>query len=247
MTEVTEDWLLNESVRIFQPVKGYRAGLDAILLAASLPERDGATALEIGCGAGGALFPAASRLRTTGFTGLERETVMAQLAERGAEANGFADRVRIVNADVRDMPADWENRFDLVFSNPPYFEAERIQTLGEGRSHAYLADVSLRDWLKYMLFATRPKGRITLIHRAGVLSEILGYLHTRTGQIEVFPVHSSPDDPAKRVIVTARKGLRVGEVVLHRGLCMHPEKGESAYTDEAKAVLGGGALTFSKF
>ena len=30
MSLVTEDWLLNEQVRIFQPEKGYRAGLDAI-------------------------------------------------------------------------------------------------------------------------------------------------------------------------------------------------------------------------
>ena len=62
MTEVTEDWLLNEQVRIFQPQKGYRAGLDAILLAASLSEKPGQHVLDMGCGAGGALFPAAWRL-----------------------------------------------------------------------------------------------------------------------------------------------------------------------------------------
>ncbi len=242
MTEVSEDWLLNEAVRIFQPVKGYRAGLDAILLAAALPGKSVTKALEVGCGAGGALFPAAWRHRDVQFTGLEREAAMADLAKRGVDANGFSDRVDILNADLRTLGADWENKFDLVFSNPPYFEPGKIQTTTDERSHAYMADVPLKDWLKFMLFATKPKGRITLIHRAGVLSEILSYLHSRSGQIEVFPVYPCPEEAAKRVIVTARKGLRKGEVVLHRGLCMHPAKGEAAYTETAQKILKGAAL-----
>ncbi len=238
----TEDWLLNEQVRIFQPRDGYRAGLDAILLAASLTPRAGTKALEVGCGAGGALFTAAWRLPDVEFTGLERETRMADLARQGAEANGFGDRVAVFTGDVQKMPPDWENRFDLVFSNPPYFTPGRIQSPSEGRHHAYMADVSLQDWLKHMLFATRPKGRITLIHRAGELAEILAFLSNRAGEIQIFPVRSAPGDPAKRVIVTARKGLRRGEVVLHEGLTMHQAKGETPYTPEADAVLSGGAL-----
>lgn len=242
--EITEDWLLNEQVRLFQPRKGYRAGLDAILLAAALPDKPGGQALEVGCGAGGALFAAAWRLNTMQFTGLEREPLMADCARKGIAANGFGARVRVETGDVSGLPADWENRFDLVFSNPPYFEPGKIQAPSEGRTHAYMADLPLKDWLKYMLFATRPKGRITLIHRAGDLGDILAYLLTRTGEIEVFPVRSAPGLPAKRVIVTARKGLRKGEITLHEGLTMHMARGEAAYTEAAANVLGGAALDF---
>ena len=244
MSLVTEDWLLNEQVRIFQPEKGYRAGLDAILLAASLPERKGQRILDMGCGAGGALFPAAWRLADTEFVGLERDAVMVPLAKQGIEANGFSDRLSIAEQDVSTIPADWENRFDQVMSNPPYFEPGRITTTHEGRTHAYMAEVPLNDWLKKMLFVTKPKGRITLIHRAGVLGDILAYLMSRSGQIEILPVRSAPGEPAKRVIVTARKGLKRGETVLHEGLIMHKAKGKQDYTERAAAVLGGAPLVW---
>lgn len=240
--DITEDWLLNAQVRIFQPARGYRAGLDAILLAAALPTRTSGQALDMGCGAGGALFAAAWRLKDLTFTGIERETLMADLARRGVEANGFTGRVDIQDGDIANHSADWENRFDLVFSNPPYFEPGRIKTPGTERSHAYLADVPLPVWLKHMLFATKPRGRIILIHRAGELGEILAYLVSRAGQIEVYPIRSAPGEAAKRVIVTARKGLRRGEIVLHEGLTMHVTRGSPDYTDMAAAILQGAAI-----
>lgn len=243
--EITEDWLLNEQVRIFQPKTGYRAGLDAILLAASLPDRDGMQALEMGCGAGGALFPAASRLSNARFTGLEREAQMAALARKGVSANGLDARVEIVEGDVHSLPADWENRFDLVFSNPPYFEPGKIQAPSAGRRHAYMADQPLTAWLKAMIFAAKPKGRITIIHRAGEVGEILSYLLSRSGEIEVYPVRSAPGLAAKRVIVTARKGLRRGEVSLHEGLTMHQGRGERDYSETAAAILSGAPLNWA--
>ena len=242
MSEVTEDWLLNEQVRIFQPKKGYRAGLDAILLAASLPDRDGSKMLDMGCGAGGVLFPAAFRLKTSRFVGLERDTGILPLTRRGVDENGFSDRIEIVEGDASALSEDWENQFDVVFSNPPYFEPERIQTVHEGRENAYLAEVPLKNWLKSMLFAAKPKGRITIVHRAAVLGDILEYLMSRAGQIEILPVRPAPGEPAKRVLVTARKGLRRGEVVLHDGFAMHVVKGDPAYTARAAAILGGASL-----
>lgn len=243
--DITEDWLLNEQVRIFQPKKGYRAGLDAILLAASLPDRLGMQALELGCGAGGALFPAATRLKNTSFIGLERETEMAALARKGVSANALDDRVQVIEGDVHNLPSDWENRYDLVFSNPPYFEPGKIQAPSSGRHHAYMAEQPLTDWLKAMLFVTKPKGRITLIHRAGEVGEILSYLLSRSGEIEVYPVRSAPGLPAKRVIVTARKGLRRGEVTLHDGLTMHEGRGARDYTEAAAAILSGAPLSWA--
>ena len=243
MTEdVTEDWLLNEAVRIFQPRTGYRAGLDAVLLAAFLSGDHRTKALELGCGVGGALFPAAWRLNTTHFTGLEREPHMAELARRGATANAVSDRVDVVTGDAAELPSDWQNRFDLVFSNPPYFSHGKIQNPSEGRRHAYMADLPLQDWLKAMLFAACPKGRLVLIHRAGELGEILTYLMSRAGEISVFPIRSSPGEPAKRVIVSGRKGLRRGEIVLHDGLTMYERKGGRDYTAEALAIMAGGPI-----
>ena len=57
MTDTGADWredgFLGGRLRIAQPVRGYRAGADAVMLAAACPARPGESVLELGCGAGG--------------------------------------------------------------------------------------------------------------------------------------------------------------------------------------------------
>src|SRR5690349_15056376 len=52
--DVTEDAVLGGDVRLLQPARGYRAGLDADLLAAACDDLPGQRVIEAGCGAGGA-------------------------------------------------------------------------------------------------------------------------------------------------------------------------------------------------
>ena len=59
--DATCDAFLGGRVKVFQPKQGFRAGTDSILLAAALEADFSGHALEVGCGAGGALFPAAIR------------------------------------------------------------------------------------------------------------------------------------------------------------------------------------------
>ncbi|MCA0369118.1 MAG: methyltransferase, partial [Proteobacteria bacterium] len=59
--DIVENGLLNGRVRLRQPAKGYRAGMDAALLAAATPVRPGERLIEAGCGAGGVLMQVAAR------------------------------------------------------------------------------------------------------------------------------------------------------------------------------------------
>ncbi|MGB3627079.1 MAG: methyltransferase domain-containing protein [Henriciella sp.] len=221
----TSDAFLGGRVTVLQPKKGFRAGTDSVLLAAALEPSMSGEAVEFGCGAGGALFPAAWRLKNVNFTGLERDPLMLGLAERGAEVNGLGGRTHFVQQDVGDIPHDWENRYDLAFSNPPFFREGSIQEPGEGKSSAYLETVPLKDWIWGMLHVLKPRGRFVMIHRASELARILALIERRTGQIEVIPVRSFPGEDAKRVIVRARKGLRSGAMRLLAGIDIYRKKG----------------------
>ncbi|PXA82472.1 methyltransferase, partial [Caulobacter sp. D4A] len=50
---VTEDRVLDGRVKLRQSAAGYRAGLDAALLAAACDAGDGDRVIEAGCGVGG--------------------------------------------------------------------------------------------------------------------------------------------------------------------------------------------------
>jgi len=240
VSEITCDDFYDGRVKVYQPVKGFRAGTDSLLLAASLSTELRGEALEFGCGAGGALLPAAFRLPDLRITGLEIDAAMADLARRGVETNGFGHRTEIVDGSTAALPADWQNKFDLVFSNPPFFESGSIQSPGEGKDSAYLESIALKDWINAMLFALRPKGTFVMVHRAADLARILSVLERQSGEITVLPVHSYLGAEAKRVLVRARKALRSGPMRLLEPRYLYREKGGER-TDWALAMQRDGS------
>ena len=77
--EVTHDHLLYKTVAITQPKTGYRVGTDAILLAASVPQRT-KRILDMGCGVGGVALCIARRLADVQITAVEIDPDMVALA-----------------------------------------------------------------------------------------------------------------------------------------------------------------------
>jgi tRNA1(Val) A37 N6-methylase TrmN6 len=163
--DTTRDQFLDGAVTVVQPAQGYRAGMDAVLLAASLSAQEGESIAEAGCGAGAALLCAAHRLPGSSFSGFERDSETLALARLGVAANVQEQRVTLVEHDVGERPAELENRFDQSFSNPPFFEPSAVRAPSPGRRAAYLADTPLKVWILFLHHITMPGGRITLIHR----------------------------------------------------------------------------------
>lgn len=232
MTDATHDSFYNGQVQIVQPAQGFRAGTDSLLLAAGLDANLVGSALEIGCGAGGALLPAAYRMPQARLTGLEIDPEMATFARQGIAENGIEARVEVVDGDAGALPETWQNKFDTVFSNPPFFEPGTIRTPGAGKKQAYIESLGLKDWVNAMLFALRPKGTFVMVHRAAELAHVLAVIERQTGEITVRPIHSYPGADAKRVLVRARKGLRSGPMRLMEPHYLFREKG-GEFTDWA--------------
>ena len=242
--DVTHDKFLDGAVTIIQPARGYRAGMDAVLLAASLVAKPGESLAEAGSGAGAALLCAAHRLEQCTFTGFEREADYVSLCQQGIAANASASRVAIRQYDISERPADLENSFDQAFANPPFFDPAAVRAPAEGRAAAYLAETPLKAWVLFLCHVVKPGGRITLIHRAAALAELMELLAPRTGEIEVLPIRPAPGAPAHRLLIRARKGLRRGPVTLYDGLALHDAVGGPS-SARAAACYSGNALDWS--
>ena len=241
--ETTEDTVYQGRVRLVQPAKGFRAGFDSLLLSAALPTLSKGEALELGCGCGGALLTAAWRMPDVRFTGLELQRNETDCARRGADLNGFGARVTIENTEASEWVKPHENRFDLVFANPPYFEPGKISEPGEGKAAAYIETLPLEGWIKAMIHAAKPRAPVILIHRAADLARILAQLDRQAGEITVLPIASKAGEPARRVLVRGRKGLKRGPLTLLPPLITHTDDG-SARTPAAEAVVKGQPLAW---
>jgi tRNA1(Val) A37 N6-methylase TrmN6 len=239
--DITRDGFLDGAVTVLQPAHGYRAGLDAVLLASAIDAGRGDAIAEAGSGAGAAMLCAARRLELARFTGFERDAAMAALARESIMVNGFDTRMAVEVVDVGKRTGVAENVFDQSFSNPPFFEPGDVRRPAPGKEAAYLAETPLRDWILFLHHITRPGGTITLIHRAAALADLLELLNRYAGEIEVMPVRPAPGAAAHRVLVRGRKGLRRGPVKLYEGLTLHVAEG-GASTERAAAILAGGAL-----
>lgn len=117
-TDTTTDAFLNGRLRLIQPVSGYRAGSDPVLLAACVPARAGQSVLDVGCGAGAAALCLAARVPGLHVSGIEVQARYADLAGQNAALNAI--EATIYHADIAHMsPALRQTRFDHVLTDPP--------------------------------------------------------------------------------------------------------------------------------
>ena len=233
--DTTEDRLLGGRLLVRQPAKGYRAGMDAAILAAAVAARPGMRVLEAGCGAGAALLQAAWRNPGASFTGVERDTTALILAEANT---GEADHIFVTRGDIDAGFAVLDLKpFDAAFSNPPFFDdPDALRAPHPTKSGAWMADGGLSAWTRFLLDGVKRGGAVTVIHRADRLGDLIGLLG---GSLQVRPIHPYADEPAKRVLVRALKDGKAPLVILPP-LVLHERSG-AKHTPEADAILRGEA------
>lgn len=218
--ELRCDGFLGGTLRLWQPVRGYRSGADAVLLAAACPARAGDAVLELGCGAGVAILCLAARVPGIRATGLEVLPDYAALARRNAGENALP--LEVIEGDLAAPPAALRARsFDAVIANPPYFR-DATPPPDAGRGMARHEALPLAAWLDAGLRRLRPGGSLTVIQRAERLGDILPTLTGRAGAVRVLPITARAGREAGRVIVTASKGARaplrlLAPLVMHDG------------------------------
>lgn len=235
----TDDRLLGGRVLLRQPRRGYRAGMDAALLAASVEARPGERLIEAGCGVGGALFQVAARRPGVSLAGIERDPEAAALASFNAATNG--QNAEIVCGDIAaGFRALGLEPFDWAIANPPFFDDPgALRAPAIEKTGAWMADDGLKAWTRFLLKAVREGGRIVVVHRADRLSDLLALLGDKAGSFAVRPIHAHADEPAKRVLIQA---IKTGKAPLQLlpPLVLH-ERGGAKHTPETEAILRGEA------
>lgn len=149
-----------------------KVGTDGVLLGAWAPECiAGGRILDIGTGTGVMAIMAAQRNPSARIVGVEIDDMSALQARENAEASPWADRVEIVNADIRSYEA--AAPFDLVISNPPYF-VDSLKSPDSGRTTArHTVSLDFGELMSAVERLLAPDGRFAVIVPAEAASRVV--------------------------------------------------------------------------
>ncbi len=237
--DLTRNDFLGGRIRLWQPRNGYRAGVDPVYLAASVPASAGQSVLELGCGAGAAILCLSARVPGLALTGIELQPAYAELARKNASENSQA--LDVVQADLSALPSELKQRqFDHVIANPPYYQqGAHSQSPDEGRRIALGEQTPLTVWIDVAARRLAPRGYLHMIQRADRLPDMLTACSGRLGSVEILPLAPREGRSAELLILRARKAGRAAfrlhaPVILHKG-DRHPGD-EDHYHSEIEAI-----------
>lgn len=244
-----EGSLLGGRVRYDQFTEGYRTGLEPVLMAASIPAKDGETVLEAGCGVGAALLCLTARLSGVRGVGLEADPETLALAQRNIRANASPDgemRLQVFQAHLPDIPKSLRvltptanGRFHHVMANPPWHSPHGTPSPNNRRRLALSAETTApEDWARALTKWVLPGGTLTFVLSAASADRICRtLLENGCGSIQLYPFWPRPGCEAKLVLVRAVHGGR-GIFRLRAGLVLHEADGR--FTAAAERVLRDG-------
>ena len=242
-TPYTNDYLLDKKIKIFQPVDGYRASSDAVLLSAFVSNITKGKILDVGSGTGAVSLCLAQRMTDSSvqIVGLEIQSELAELSNFSAQQNNFRN-LKYLNKDIK-LGCSENNlepcSYDIVVTNPPYSENDLPSpNKSKASAHNHI-HFDLNHWLLFCLKMTKPFGKIYMVHRAEALPKICSILQNKAGNIQILPVYSKNKQNAKRVLVSAQKDSKAPSRLLSPFIT-HNEYG--SYTDKAQEILRQGKI-----
>ena len=153
----------------------------------------------------------------------------------------FADRVEIVESDVRTFTLQSGNAVGSVIFNPPFHDgmASSISPSASRAKAHVLGRDGLDPWFRAAAGLLGTGGAATVIFRADGLDRIIDAARGRFGSLSILPISARHGDPAHRVLVRGVKASRA-PLRLLPPLVLHKQAGND-FRPEVEAILRNGA------
>lgn len=203
-----DDLQLN-GLKIIQKKKGFRFGIDAVLLSNYVKIEKNMKIIDLGTGTG--IIPILLSAKTDAYhiTGVEIQPEMAEMARRSVILNNLENRVDIIEGDFRkSIDMFGPNSFDAVVVNPPYTKAGSGLLNPDDAKAVSRHEIfcTLEDIIKVSAGLLKHHGRFFMIHRPERLVDI--FFTMREYRIEpkrIKLVHANRKNPANMVLIFGLK------------------------------------------
>lgn len=231
------DDLQLDGLRIIQQEKGFRFGMDAVLLADFCRGTTKEHVADFGTGTG--ILPLLLHARGKGgtFEAFEIQPQMAEMARRTMALNGLTEVIRIHERDItqaRGVVPD--GSLDAIVCNPPYglSGTTLVNPSGALATARHQPPEGLDNWYRMAYLLLKGKGRFAMVYPAPRMLEAMQSLEKAHMVPKRFRlIYPRVDKPANLVLIEAVKDAKP---MLHPEppLIVYQENGDM--TEELKRI-----------
>lgn len=217
---------------LYQPTKGYAYNSDSIFLYDFIRQFEPkGKLLDVGCGIG-VISLLLSRDFKIETTIVDKQKIMLKYAKLNYTINALSSKSYLGDF----IEYDFENSFDYIVSNPPFYDSSVIQSQNKRLNIArYAHHLPIEKFIKKVKTILRPRGRFIFCYDAKQIDRLLYTLMENKINPEVLRfVHSKVDRESKLVMISARANSKSMMRVLPPLVVFDDD---SNYLDEAKMAF----------
>ncbi len=160
------DYFKFKQFTIHQDKCAMKVGTDGVLLGAWANCENAKNILDIGTGTGLIALMLAQRSKTN-IDAIEIDEVACRQAKENVGNSLWRERIEIINKSFQNFSKSTNNKYDLIVSNPPYFQNSLFAPDKKRTDARHNSNLELEDIID---------GAKKLLDEEGILSLILPYL-----------------------------------------------------------------------
>jgi tRNA1(Val) A37 N6-methylase TrmN6 len=218
---------------LYQPTKGYAYNSDSIFLYDFIRQfKPKGKLLDVGCGVG-IISLLINRDFDVETTIIDKQKNMLKYARLNYDINNIDNKSYLGDF----IEYDFDDRFDYIVSNPPFYDSNVTQTQHENLNIArYAHHLPIDAFIKKVKYILRPRGRFIFCYDAKQIDKLLHALIENKINPEILRfVHSKIDRDSKLVMILARANSKA---MMRIAPPLVVFDNNSNYMDEAKRSFG---------
>lgn len=196
---------------IQQDVNTHKVGTDAMLLGAYIDASKQSLGLDIGAGTGVLSLMLAQRNPSIQITCIEIDEKSSEECSANIMESAWSNRIHLINHDFIEY--QFTHKFDLIFTNPPYYLTDNSSNESNERTK-HITPETLLSWLSKIANLLTIKGGFWMIWPS------------ETSQKIIEMAHDSDLHVAKKITIYSKKNKLSRNI-----LCFSREKKEG-FNDE---------------
>lgn len=218
---------------IFQDNCAMKVGTDGVLLGSWANVDKCNRVLDIGTGSGLIALMLAQRNPNAQIKAVDIEEQCVNQGQQNIAVSQFAERIEVQKKSFLELVNQAEERYDLIFSNPPFFRNSLQSPTSERNLARHDTSLSYKDILAESALLLNKKGRLAMIlpydYKRNVIEET-----KRGGKLfvsRITNVYPLPHKPAKRFLI---EFVKEKKVLVEDDLIV--ELSRHQYSDEFKSL-----------